>query len=480
MDFRPVMYVIGILLCILAAGMVIPMLADLYDGDTDWKVFLLCIVMTAFFGGSLILSNHHPNVTINTRQAFLLTTLSWLAIAAFGALPFFMSRLQMSFADSFFESMSGITTTGSTVITDLQHTPRGILLWRAMLQWLGGIGFIVMAMSILPMLKVGGMKLFRTESSESEKALPKAAHLARSIGGVYIGLTALCAMFYMMADMTFFEGIVHAMTTLSTGGFSTADSSFAYFNSALIEFIGIVFMILGGLPFVLYIRAMRGNISQIFQDTQVRWFLGVVAFTTFALVLHSSFQRDISLFTAIEHALFNVVSIITTTGFVSDDYSLWGGFAFSMFFMLTFVGACAGSTSGGIKIFRSQVLFDVVKVQIKKLIYPNGVFTPKYNGRPIPEDVTLSVMGFFFMYVLILGAGVTILSYIGLDFTTALSGTATAISNVGPGFGDIIGPTGTFAPLPDSAKWVLSMLMLLGRLEIFTVLVLFSKYFWQK
>lgn len=480
MDLRPVIFVTGILLCILSVSMVLPMLIDLYAGDSDWKVFLLCMVITAFFGGSFVLSNNQPELKITIRQAFLLTTSCWLAIALFGALPFYMSRLDMSFSDSFFESMSGITTTGSTVITDLGSVPLGILFWRAMLQWLGGIGFIVMAMSILPLLKVGGMRLFRTESSENEKPLPRAAQLSRSIGFVYVGLTALCMIFYMMAGMTAFEGMTHAMTTLSTGGFSTSDSSFAFFNSPLTELIAVVFMILGGLPFALYIKAMGGDLKALLNDTQVRWFLGVVAFATFALVLHASWYRDISTLGAIQHALFNVVSVITTTGFVSADYSTWGGFAFSMFFFLTFVGACAGSTSGGIKIFRSQVLFAVTRIQLKKLIFPNGVFIPNYNGKRLPDDVPLSVMGFFFMYMLIFGIGVTALSYLGLDFITAFSGAATAISNVGPGFGDIIGPTGTFAPLPDSAKWVCSILMLLGRLEIFTVLVLFSKYFWQR
>lgn len=480
MDFRPVLYVIGLLLTILAAGMVFPMLVDLQTNSPDWKVFLSCIVITAFFGGSLILSNAGQELNINIYQGFLLTFFSWLAIALFGALPFYLSGLKMSFTDSFFESMSGITTTGSTVITNLESVPKGIIFWRAMLQWLGGIGFIVMAMSILPLLKVGGMRLFRIESSESEKALPRAAQLSSSISFIYISLTVLCTLCYMIANMSLFDAGIHAMTTLSTGGFSSYDSSFAYFNSPFAEMICTIFMICGGLPFVLFIKAMQGNIKPLIRDTQVQWFLAVVLFSTVALSLYLTWSNDMYLLEAVEHSLFNVVSIITTTGFVSNDYALWGGFAFSMFFFLTFVGACAGSTSGGIKIFRSQVLFAVTRIQLKKLLHPNGVFIPHYNNKPIPDDVPISVMSFFFMYTVIFGIGVTMLSYIGLDFLTAFSGAATAISNVGPGLGDIIGPTGTFAPLPDSAKWILSFLMLIGRLEIFPILVMLTPYFWRQ
>ncbi|PJB70508.1 MAG: potassium transporter TrkH [Alphaproteobacteria bacterium CG_4_9_14_3_um_filter_47_13] len=480
MDFRPILYVVGILLSTLALGMAVPMLADLYYGNPDWKVFFLCIVLTAFFGGILVLSNKGETLTINTRQGFLMITLSWIILSAFAALPFWFSTINMSFTDAVFESISGITTTGSTVIVDLDSAPPGLLLWRAILQWLGGIGIILMALSVMPFLKVGGMQLFRTELSENEKALPRTAQFAKTIGGIYLILTCICAICYHWAGMNLFDAFAHAMATISTGGFSTYDTSFSHYDTPWMEIIAIAFMILGGLPFILYLKAIRGNIRPLLQDSQVRWFLSILCISvlTLSIVLVSQVHMDHG--QAILKSAFNATSVITGTGFTSDDYQAWGGFAMSLFFFLMVVGACAGSTTCGIKIFRFQVLYAVTNVQIKKLLHPHGVFTPYYGGRPIPEGVPASVMSFFFLYALFFALISIALSFVGLDFLTAMSGAATAISNVGPGLGDIIGPAGNFKALPDSAKWILCVGMLVGRLEIFTVLVLFSPHFWRR
>ncbi len=479
MDFRPILYINGILLSILSLSMVFPMLADVYFGYDDWMVFFVCIIITAFFGGALILSNHGLKFKITTRQAFMLTNSAWLILPTFGALPFWLSSLDMSITDSFFEAMSGITTTGSTVITDLNHTPAGILLWRAILQWLGGIGIIIMAMSVLPFLKVGGMQIFKTELSEDEKALPRTAKLASSIASIYIALTMMCASFYILTGLEIFDALTHAMTTISTGGFSTFDESFAHYPNYSTELVAIIFMIMGGMPFVLYLKAVRGNIQPLIKDTQVKWFLSIVTITTIVLISYLTAQQDMKLSEAFILSLFNIVSIITGTGYVNGDFNNWGGFAVSMFFFLMVVGGCAGSTSCGIKIFRFQVLYTVTKIQIAKLLHPNGVFIPRYNGKAMPKDVPSSVMGFFFVYALTFSFLTIALSYVGLDFMTAMSGAATSISNVGPGLGDIIGPTGNFEPLPDSAKWILSAGMLLGRLELFAILVMLSPYFWK-
>ncbi|GJL85370.1 MAG: Trk system potassium uptake protein [Micavibrio sp.] len=478
MDLRPVFYVIGIFLSIMSVSMVLPMLADMYTGYSDWQVFFVCIIITAFFGGSLVLSNAGKTFSISIRQAFLLTVLSWLSLATFAALPFCLSELEMSYTDAFFEAMSGITTTGSTVIVGLDSAPPGILLWRAILQWLGGIGIIVMALSVLPFLKVGGMQLFRTESSESEKALPRAAQLASSIGILYLGLTVLCAAAYMFTGLGTFDAVAHAMTTIATGGFSTFDSSFANYDRAWTELVAIIFMILGSLPFVLYLKAVRGNLKPLLNDSQVRWFLSIVTLAIIVTVSYLVFQADTPFLEALRRATFNVVSIITGTGYSNGDYNLWGGFAVSMFFFLMVVGGCAGSTTCGIKIFRFQVLYAISSVQVKKLLHPHGVFIPHYNGNPIPKDVPISVMSFFFLYALCFSVLAIALSYVGLGFLEAMSGAVTSISNVGPGLGEI-GPGGTFKHLPDSAKWILSAGMLLGRLELFTVLVLLSPHFWK-
>ncbi len=455
------------------------MLADLYTGHEDWKVFLFCIVITAFFGGSLILSNSGQDFTISVRQAFLLTSTSWLTIAIFGALPFCFSELQLSYTDAFFEAMSGITTTGSTVITGLDDAPRGILLWRAMLQWLGGIGIIIMAMSVLPFLKVGGMQIFKTELSENEKVLPRTAQLASSISLIYVAITLACAIAFMFTGMGTFDAVAHSMTTISTGGFSTFDSSFGNHDGAWTEIVAILFMLIGSLPFVLYLNAVGGSLRPIVQDSQVRWFMAIVCISIFVTISFLTLHIEMPFLEALRRSSFNVVSIITGTGFSNGDYNLWGGFSVSIFFFLMAVGGCAGSTTCGIKIFRFQVLYAITKVQIEKLIHPHGVFIPHYNGKPIPQDVPMSVMSFFFLYALCFTFLAIALSFTGVDFLTAMSGAVTSISNVGPGLGPIIGPSGSFAPLPDSAKWILAAGMLLGRLEIFTILVMLSPNFWK-
>ena len=479
-DFRPIAYVIGILLSTLAVGMALPMLVDLYYGNSDWKVFFLCILTTAFFGGVLVLSNTGDSLVINTRQGFLMITLSWGVLSLFAALPFWFSTIGLSFTDAIFESVSGITTTGSTVIVGLDYAPPGILLWRAILQWLGGIGIILMALSVMPFLKVGGMQLFRTELSENEKALPRTAQFANTIGWIYVVLTLICAVAYHLTGMSIFDAFAHAMTTISTGGFSTYDTSFSHYDTPWTEMVAITFMIVGSLPFILYLKAMKGSLHSLINDSQVRWFLSILALSTFILFLVLLWHTPMGGSKALIKSAFNATSIMTGTGFVSDDYQQWGGFAMSLFFFLMVVGGCAGSTTCGIKIFRFQVLYAVTNIQFKKLLHPHGVFIPHYGSKPIPEGVPSAVMSFFFMYALCFALLAMALSFVGLDFLTAMSGAATGISNVGPALGDIIGPAGNFQPLPDSAKWILSAGMLLGRLELFTVLVMFSPNFWRR
>ena len=480
MDIRPLLYVIGILLTTLACSMLLPIFADIAVGNPDWKVFFTCMVFTAFLGGALILTNTGNEFNLDVRQAFILTVLSWTTLAIAGSTPFFLSGLHMSFTDSLFESVSGITTTGSTVMTNLNDAPPGILLWRAILQWLGGIGIIVMALSVLPFLKVGGMQLFQTESSENEKAMPRATQLSATIGLIYLGLTLICMFAYHAAGMTLFDALAHAMTTIATGGFSTFDSSFGHYDDAWAEFVAIIFMLMGGLPFILYMKALRGNWQALFNDSQVRAFLSIVLTAIIVMIAYQVMQNDESFGEALRRSSFNVVSLITGTGYSNGDYTLWGGFAVILMFFLMVVGGCAGSTTCGIKVFRFQVLYAVTLSQLKQLLHPHGIFTPHYNKQALPPGIASSVMSFFFVYALCFTALAIGLSFIGLDFLTAMSGAVTSISNVGPGLGDIIGPSGTFQPLPDTAKWMMCAGMLMGRLELFTVLVLFLPHFWAK
>ncbi len=479
-DFRPILFIIGILMSTLALAMCLPAVADAAVNNPDWEVFALAAAFTLLIGVMLMLTARSRARNLNQRQAFILTALSWTIIPAFGALPFTFSELELSYTDAFFEAMSGITTTGSTVLTGLDFAPPGILLWRALLQWLGGIGIIAMAIAILPMLQVGGMQLFRMESSDSsDKVLPRAAQLITYIGFIYLGMTMLCAVSYWLAGMRGFDAVAHSMTTIATGGFSTSDQSIGHFASATIDSISVIFMLLGSLPFVLYLRALRGNPGSLWRDSQVHWFLSIVLLAVVAMALHLYMNSGFGLREAFRLASFNVVSIITGTGYATTDFGLWGTFGLTLMFFLMFIGGCAGSTTCGIKVFRFQVLYATAVTQIRRLLEPHGVFISYYNGKPIPYSVGDSVMSFFFLYALCFAVIAIGLGMIGLDFLTAMSGAATAISNVGPGLGDVIGPAGTFASLPDSAKWLLSLGMLLGRLELFTILVMLAPAFWR-
>lgn len=481
MDLRPVLYVNGLFLFILAISMNFPMLVDLYFGNDDWVVFFVCIIVTAFFGGALAFTNAPSGgFSVNIRQGFMLTVMSWVSLCIFAAIPFWLSGLDMSFVDAVFEATSGITTTGSTVMTGLDYAPPGILMWRAILQWLGGIGIIVMALSVLPFLKVGGMQLFKAESFEVEKVSPRARQIATAIAVFYVVFTILCALCYNAVGMSVFDSVAHAFTTISTGGFSTYDTSFAHYDTAHKELVAIIFMLLGGIPFILYFQSVTGRPLALFKDSQVRWYLSILALSALVISIYLSATLGMEYLHALRLATFNSVSLMTGTGFASGDYTQWGGFAGAIFFFLMVVGGCAGSTSCGIKVFRFQILFSITLVQFQKLIHPKGIFCTRYNGRPIPTEVLTSVMSFFFLYALSFSFITIALSFTGLDFITAMSGAATSISNVGPGLGEFIGPSGSFASLPDSAKWILSFGMILGRLELFTLLVLFVPQFWRK
>ena len=463
----------------LAVAMCLPAIADVAADNPDWQVFLTAAVFTLFVGGTLALSSRGNIRTITPRQGFVLTTTLWLVIPAFAALPFAFADMDLSYTDAFFESMSGLTTTGSTVIRSLDVAPPGVLIWRALLQWLGGIGVIAMAIAILPLLRIGGMQLFRMESSDrSEKAMPRTTQLVAYIAFIYLAASVVCAIAYWAAGMRGFDAIAHAMTTIATGGFSTYDASIAHFESPVIECIGVVFMLVGSLPFVLYLRALRGNARPLIRDDQVRLFLLIVIIAIFA-VAYYRYEAGAEIGTALREAAFNVVSIITGTGYATADYGAWGSFGLMMFFFLMFIGGCAGSTTCGIKIFRFQVLYATAVTQVRRLLEPHGVYLAYYNRKPIPEEVSASVMAFFFLYVLSYAVIAIALGLIGVDFLTAASGAATAISNVGPGLGPTIGPSGTFATLSDGAKWILSAGMLLGRLELFTVVVLLLPSFWR-
>ncbi len=481
-DIRPILQVAGILLATLAIAMFLPMTADLVEGNDDWQVFLGAGFLTLFVGMALFLTNRTGASGLTVRQAFLLTAVAWIVLCAFAALPFAFADLGLNYTDALFEATAGLTTTGATVVTELQSRQTGILLWRALLQWMGGIGIIVTAVAVLPMLRIAGMQLFTTESSDQEKMLPRTVHIAAVITIIYAVFSVLCFLAYWSAGMSTFDALAHAMTTVSTAGFSTHDSSIGMFDNPAIELVAMVFMVLGALPFVIYRQMARGHFIPLWRDVQVRLFLTIVIFVIAVLTAHRVFGAGeaIPFWSVLREVSFNVVAIATSTGYTTEDFSAWGGFAVVVFFILMFLGGCTGSTAGGIKMFRVHVLAATLYIQLRRLIQPHGVFVSHYNGVRISDAVAQSVASFLIIFVagfFLLTAG---LAAHDLDFLTSASGAVAALSNIGPGLGPVIGPQGNYSALPDTAKLLLCIGMLLGRLEFLTLLVLVIPDFWRE
>jgi trk system potassium uptake protein len=477
---KTVFFLIGILLIVLGASMLAPYsIQVLYEENSH--SFISSSFVTIFIGILFVLANLEKDFKLNLRQTFLFSTLAWLMVAVFGSLPFLLSESEFTLSEAFFESMSGITTTGATIISDLDNSPKSILLWRAIMQWLGGIGIVVMAITILPLLKVGGMQLFKMEGPDStEKILPRTIEVAAIIISTYLTLTFLCGLCYWIFGMTIFDSICHAMTTIATGGFSTHNDSIGFFKNSNIEIIASIFIVLGSIPFISYLKFSQGNKKIFFSDVQIKGLVYLLATSIAIMFLYLLFINfESSLVDKIRISSFNVISILSGTGYVTDDFGLWGKFSLVFFLLLMFIGGCAGSTACGIKIFRLQMLLIFLKDQIKKLIHPNSVIITKYNNQKISDDFMKSVIIFIFTFLFIFLIIAILLSISGLDFITSISGAASSISNVGPGLGEVIGPNGNYKALPDLSKWILTGGMLLGRLELFAVLVLFFPSFWR-
>ena len=476
-NYKTVFFTLGILQIILGVFMFIPIIFQFIYSEIDSSFFGASLV-TIIFGILFFLSNLDHDKKLTLQQAFLLTALSWLSIAIFGSLPFIFSDLNFSFVNAFFESMSGITTTGSTIISNLDEMPKSILLWRAILQWLGGIGIIIMAITLMPIMNVGGMQLFKISNNDSsEKILPKSKEIALRLIYIYTSLTLLCGLTYKAFGMSFFDSLTHSMTTIATGGFSNYNESIGFFNSVSIEISAMIFIILGSLPFIAYIKFISGDKKIIFNDVQIKTFFKIIIASIIILSIYLLVSRAADL--NLRSVFFNVISILTGTGYVNAEFDTWGSFTLILFLGLMFIGGCAGSTTCGIKIFRIQILYLFVANQLKKIIYPKGVFILKYDQNPIDNKFISSIISFIYMYLVIFFILTALLSLTGLDFVTSISGAATSISNVGPGLGSVIGPNGDFSTLPDISKWILTLGMILGRLELFAILVLFLPSFWR-
>ena len=478
-DLRPVGYVIGLLVAALGVSMLVPMGVDLVAEIGHWQSFFQASVVVTLVGSFVALAcGNAVSRGLTIQQSFLLTTTLWAILPIFGALPFVIGATEARFVDALFEAMSGMTTTGATVFSDLDKLPEGLLLWRSMLQWFGGIGIVVVAMVFLPELRVGGMQVFRSEGFDTMgKILPRATQISGQISTIYLVLTVLCAAAYAAAGQPFFQAVNHAMTTVATGGFATSDESFAVHSGAS-EYIAVFFMIAASLPFVRYIQLIGGSASPLLKDSQVRAMLWTLGLVVVVLILWRV-SNGIAVPRAVREVLFNTTSLMTGTGYASADYQLWGPFPIAILFFIGLVGGCAGATCCSVKIFRYQILLSSIKAQIRRIHSPHGVFTPRFDGRPVSEDVLSSVMGFFVLFLVSIGLFAVALGATGLDLVTSVSGAATAIANIGPGFGDIIGPTGGFGDLNTTAKWLLIAAMLIGRLEIMSVFLLLTVQFWR-
>ncbi|MCV0393950.1 MAG: TrkH family potassium uptake protein [Rhizobiaceae bacterium] len=461
--------------------MLVPALVDLYQSNADWQVFALSAALVGGIAIGAGAATQGAMPPVSKRFAFLLVNALWAATGIAGAVPFLESSIDMSIADAVFESVSGLTTTGSTVISGLDNLPPGLLLWRSLLQWIGGIGVIALGLFVLPFLKIGGISYLRIESSDiGDRPFARLSTFLLALVAIYVLLTLACALAYLLVGMSAFDAVNHAMTTLSTGGFSTHDSSLGFYaDRPAVLWVGTVFMFIGALPFsILIFLAVRGRMDPA-GDPQIRVFLGYCVAFTLAVAIYWRLTADVPFIQALTHSAFNFTSIITTTGYASSDYSTWGPFVVMCALAATFLGGCSGSTSGGIKAYRFYILFRMLGSGLEKLMRQDSVKSMNYGSRRLEPDMEAAVALFVAVFLLLLVVFSVLLSLTGLDLVTAFSGALTAMTNVGPGLGAVIGPAGNFATLSDTAKWILIVAMLLGRLEILAVLVLLSPAFWR-
>jgi trk system potassium uptake protein TrkH len=481
-DLPVVFFFAGVMVCFFGAAMLLSAIVDLADDNEDYQVFLTCAAITMFGGLSLVLTFRQQRYAMGVREVMLLVPATWIAVVAFSALPFVFSSFRMSYTDAVFETMSGIAAVGSTVMIGLDTAPMGILLWRWLLVWLGGFGIITLAVLVLPFLRIGGMQLFVLDlSAQTGKFVPRMPDLVVKIGLVYAGLTVLGAIAFRIEGMSAFDAMGHAMAAVATGGFSSHDEGIGYFRSPAIEWTATLLMLLSAMPYVLHLQALRRGPDALLQDEQVRLFLWIIACAIASLFLWRVVWNEAPLLNAIREAAFNVLSIISTTGFTSphQDHAQWGGFPAALLLTIMLVGGCTGSTAGGIKMFRLRVLLSALRAQARRQIYPHGTFVIAYNGAPVTDAVRAGVTLYFFVYLSTFMMFALALAFCGMSFEASIGGSAAALGGIGPGLGSVIGPCCTFAPLPDVVKWLLIVEMLAGRLEILVVIIPLTRTFWR-
>ena len=480
LNLKPIALVLGTVICAVGFLLFIPMFTEIIYKTESWQAYAVPILLYLIVGGSLVIINKNIELKISIKEAFIITVLSWILLAILCAVPFVYTQSGLDIVDAFFESMSGITTTGATILQNLDELPKGILIWRSLLQWLGGIGIVVIALFILPFLRIGGMQLFHLEGDDPyEKFLPKISSVISKIFIIYVSLTFILFGLYFVNGMSIFDAITHSFTTISTGGFSTHNNSFAFFDNQSILIIAIIFMILGSLPFLVIAQTSFKNLFATFKDHQVRIFLIILLLSIFIIYFFAQKYLEGNSFSKIITISFNTISIISGTGYVSENFESWGNYASVLFLILMFIGGCAGSTTGGLKVFRFQILFKYISLHLKRMLKPHAVIATHFNGKKVNESTYESVMSFFFIYIFTFAMSALLLSFSGRDFFTCFSAAASAISNVGPELGNVIGPEGNYSSLTDYSKIILVFTMFLGRLEMLTILILFLPSFWK-
>ena len=479
-NFKLIFSILGLLLSINGVAMLLALPFSLYYGE-DWRPIVYSAAITVFAGlPAWLFLSKSTHRELKRRDGYLVVSLGWVIMSFFGALPYIVSGVIPDLTNAFFETISGFTTTGATVLTDIEAVPKGILLWRSLTQWIGGMGIIVLAVAILPILGIGGMQLFVAESPgiSPDKLKPRIKDTAKRLWIIYVGLTGLEAVLLMFGGMNFFDAINHSLTTMATGGFSTKNASISYYTSPYIQYVITIFMILAGTSFTLTYFMLKRKFQKVFTNEEFVTYLSFLAFATVAVTGFVHFSSDQSFEASFRDTLFQVVSIVTTTGFVSEDYTSWTPLITMVFFALMFIGGSAGSTAGGIKVVRHIILFKNSFLEMKRQLHPSAVIPVRLNRKAVNQEITFNVLAFIIIYFLIFSLGSIAMTWVGLDFESALGSVATSLGNIGPGIGSV-GPIHNYAHVPDVGKWILSLMMLLGRLELFTVLILFTPYFWK-
>ncbi len=480
-NIKAVLKVISFLLILDGFGMLLGIPFSLYYSDNDFNALFYTGASIVFLGIILFLLTHEDKFEVKKRESFIIVGIGWIVMSLFGALPFVIHGSIPSYTDAFFETMSGFTTTGASILNDIESMPHGLLFWRSLTQWFGGMGIIVLSLAILPILGIGGMQFFVAEvpGPTKDKIHPRVRETAKRLWGIYAALTLAETILLMFGGMTFFDAINHSFTTMATGGYSTKQASIAYFNSPFIQYVIIIFMFLAGMNFTLHYFWIHGKFGRLIKDDELKFYSLVILGSALIIAVDLFSQHHGGLEKSFRDSLFQTVSTITTTGYVTSDYESWGPFYQILFFILLFTGGCAGSTGGGIKMVRHRILMKNSALELKRLLHPRAVLLVRFNGHVVSHEIMSNIIAFAFWYVAIFLIGTLIMSLLGLDFASSIGAVATSLGNVGPGIGTV-GPSFNFSHVSDAGKWVLSSLMLIGRLELFTILIIFSRSFWKK